>query len=339
MTIDRTRFLLCLLISSFLLCAAAQAVAATPIQSNFATSITSESIAAIWVAKDRGFLRKHGLDVRFILMPKSSVSVAAAIAGEIDAAVIGPGHLLNAASGGAELVGIANFVQKLDYRFMGRPELKRPEDLYGKAIAISGPGAVSHIVALLALQRLGIDPNQAKISFLTIPGTEVNRRAALETKKVDVTPLNGSIGDLYASRGYTVLFNFKDSGVIMPQTVLVTTRRTIGQKGQVIEAYLKGFIEATAYLLDPANKNSVLQIIASNLRLDDAGAAADAYRAIVESYERIPYPNAEGMKLLHTILGSINPKLAQVRPEATVDPSHLLKLEKSGFIKSIYKNP
>lgn len=134
-----------------------------------------------------------------------------------------------------------------------------------------------------------------------------------------------------------MLFNFKDSGVIMPQTVLVTTRRIIAQKPQVIEAYLKGFLEAIAYLLDPVNKKSVMQIIASNLRLDSTGAAEDAYQAVVNSYERIPYPNREGMKMLHGVLGSLNPRLAGVRPETVVDEGPLRQLEKAGFIRGSQK--
>ena len=120
-------------------------------------------MAALWIARERGFFNKHGLDVQFVLMPRSAVTIASLVAGEIDMAIIGPGNLLNAASGGAELVGIGNLVQKLDYRLVSRPEIKKPEDLRGKRVAISGPGAVSHIVALLALQMLGIDANQAKI--------------------------------------------------------------------------------------------------------------------------------------------------------------------------------
>ncbi len=313
--------------------------AASAATSNFAMSITSESITAIWVAKDLGYLRKYGLEARFIQMPRSALTVAALIAGEIDMAIIGPGHLLNAASGGADVVGIANLVQKLDYRFVGRPEVKSPEELRGRRVAISGPGSVSHIVALLALQKLSIDPERAKIAFITIPGTEVNRRAALESKSVDASPLNGGVGDLYVKRGYTLLFNFKGSGVILPQTLLATTRRTIATKPEVVESYLKAFIEAIAYILDPANKNSVMGIISSHLRLDSVAAAEEAYQAVVNSYERVPYPNAEGMKILHEVLGPLNPKLALVKPESTVDRGPISRLESSGFIQSVYKKP
>jgi len=296
-------------------------------------------MAALWVAKDRGFFSKYGLDVQFILMPRSAITIASLVAGEIDMAIVGPGNLLNAAAGGAELVGVGNLVQRLDYRFVARPEIKKIEDLRGKRVAISGPGAVSHIVALLALQMLGVDPNQLKIAFLTIPGTEVNRRIALESNSVEATTLNGAVGDLYANRGYSLLYNFKGSGVVLPQTVLTTARRTAATKPQIVDSYLKAFVEATSYLLDPANKTTMVRLMATNLRLNNPAEAEGSYQTVVNSYERIPYPNLDGMKKLHGILISINPKIASVRPESVVDYSFIQKLESSGFIQSVGRKP
>jgi NitT/TauT family transport system substrate-binding protein len=314
------------------------AYAAAPIRTNFATSITSESMAVVWVAKERGLFQKYGLEVQAIQMPRSALTVTALIAGEIDAAIIGPGHLLNAATSGADVIGIANFVQKLDYRFIGRPEIKRAEDLRGKRVAISGPGAVSHVVALLAVQNLGLDPNRDKITFLSIPGTEMNRRIALESVSVDASALNGAIGDLYASRGYTLLFNFKGSGISLAQTALATSRRIIAAKPQVIDGYLKAFIEALNYILEPANKAPLMRVIAANLRLESA-AAEDAYQAVVNSYDRIPYPNVDGIKRLQSVMVQLNPKLANVKAESVVDSSVISRIEAAGFSKSLSKTP
>jgi ABC-type nitrate/sulfonate/bicarbonate transport system substrate-binding protein len=304
-------------------------------RSNFASSITGESMACVWVARDRGLFRKHGLEVQYIHMSRSPLSIAALIAGEIDMVVIGPGHLLSATTGGADLVGVANFFQKLDYTLNGRPELKKPEDLRGKRIAVSGPGATSHIVSLLALRKLGLDPNEAKISFITIPGTELNRRLALETGSVDATTLRGSIGELYAGKGYTPLFKFKGSGLTMPQTMVVTTRRIAAGKPQLVEGYLKALIEAIAYILEPANKETVIRIFASQLRLSNPADLEEAYQSIVNSYERVPHPSVEGMKTLQSIMVTINPKLAGVSPEKVVDGSFVEKLQKSGFIQGV----
>ena len=306
-------------------------------RTNLAGSVTSESMTALWVARDRGLFKKHGLDMQFILMPRNPLAIAALLAGEIDAAIVGPGHVINAVSSGVDVVGIANLKQKLDFRFNTRPEIKKKEDLRGKRIAISGPGSTSHLQAMLALQDLNVDPTQAKITFLTIPGTEMNRRLALETGGVDATTLTGAVGDLYGNKGYHVLYNSRNTGVTLPQTMLATTRRIAAAKPQVIEAYLKTMIEAIAVTLDPANKEMVIRVLASNLRLTNPGDAEESYHAVINSYERAPHTNLEGMKRLHKLLTQINPKIADVRIENTIDNSFMNKLETSGYIQSVYK--
>jgi NitT/TauT family transport system substrate-binding protein len=333
----QTSLLLPLLLGFLLVVCADPASAQT--KSNFASSITSESQTALWVARDRGLFKKYGVEMQFILMPRNPLAVAALLAGEIDAAIIGPGHLVNAALSGADLIAIANFFHKLDYRLNARPEIKKAEELRGKRIAISGPGATSHLVTLLALQGLGVDAAQAKITLLTIPGTELNRRLALESGSVDATSLRGSVGDLYGAKGYPVLYNLKASGITLPQSVLVTTRRTIAAKPHVIEAYVKGLIEAISIILDPANKDTVTRTLASNLRLSNPADADEAYHSVASSIERVPYTTLDGMKRLHRLLITINPKVADVRVESVIDNSFITQLESSGFIQSVSKRP
>jgi NitT/TauT family transport system substrate-binding protein len=327
-------FLLAVSLLAFL---SATGEVAGQIKSNLSSSVTSESMTAVWVARERGLFKKHGLDMQFILMPRNPLAVAALIAGEIDAAIIGPGHLVNAGLSGADLIGIATFHQKLDFRLNARPDIKKAEDLRGKRVAISGPGSTSHLVSLLALQGLNIDPVQGRIAFLTIPGTEVNRRLALETGGVDATSLRGSVGDLYGNKGYNVLYNLKATGATLPQNMMVTTRRTAAAKPQVIEAYLKTMIEAIAVTLDPANKELVVRLLASNLRLTNPADAEESYVAVINSYERAPHTSLEGMKRLQSLLVQINPKIADVRVENVIDSSFMNKLESSGYIQSVYK--
>ena len=307
------------------------------IKSNLASSVTSESMAAVWVARERGLFKKHGIEMQFILMPRNTLTVAALIAGEIDTAIIGPGHLLNAGLSGADLIGVANFHQKLDFRLNGRPDMKKAEDLRGKRIAISGPGATSHLVSLLALQNLHVDPTQARITFLTIPGTEMNRRLALETGSVDATTLRGSVGDLYGDKGYNILYNFKESGVTLPQNMLVTSRRTATVRPLVIEGYLKAMIEAIGFTVDPANKEIVTRLLAANLRLPNAAAAEESYHAVVNSYEPAPHISLEGMQRLQRLMAQVNPKIAGVRVESVIDNSFMNRLESSGYIQSVQK--
>jgi len=306
-------------------------------RTNLAGSVTSETMTVLWVARDRGLFKKHGLDMQFILMPRNPLAIAALLAGEIDAAIVGPAHVINAASSGVDVIGIANLKQKLDYRLAARPEIKTKEELRGKRIGVSGPGSTSHLQALLALQDLNVDLVRSKVAFITIPGTEINRRLALETGGIDVTALTGSVGDLYGNKGYTVLYNSKNTGATLPQTMLVTTRRIAAAKPHVIDAYLKTFVEAIAVTVDPANKELVMRLQMTNLRLASSADAEEAYHSVINSYERAPHTSVAGMKRLQTLMAQITPKLADVRVETAVDTSFMNKLESSGYIQSLYK--
>jgi NitT/TauT family transport system substrate-binding protein len=306
-------------------------------KSYLSSSVTSESMTHVWVARERGLFKKYGVDMQFILMPRNPLAIAALLAGEIDAAIIGPGHLVNAGLSGAELAGIANFNQKLDFRLNTRPDIKKPEDLRGKRIAVSGPGSTSHLVSMLSLQGLNLDPVQAKISFLTIPGTEMNRRLALESGSVDATTLRGAMGEVYANKGYTLLYNLKSAGMTLPQNMMVTTRRAAATKPQVIEGHLKATIEAIAMINDPANRELVSRLLATNLRLSNPADIEESYQAVITNYERAPHTSVEGMKRLQKLLIQLNPKIADVRVETLLDNSFMNKLESSGFIQGLYK--
>jgi NitT/TauT family transport system substrate-binding protein len=312
-------------------------VVTAQVKSYLSSSVTSESMAHVWVAQERGLFKKYGIDMQFVLMPRNPLAVAALLAGEIDAAIIGPGHLFNAGLSGADVIGIANFNLKLDFRLNARPEIRKPEDLRGKRLAVSGPGSTSHLMAMLCLQGLNVDPVQARISFITIPGTEMNRRLALETNGVDATTLKGAMGDLYGNKGYPVLYNLKKTGATFPQNMMVTTRRIAAAKPQLIEGYLKASVEGIALTLDPANKEFVSKLIASKLRLSNPADVEESYNSVIDSFERAPHPSLEGMKRLQKILAQINPKITDVRVENIIDASFMNKLESSGFMQSLYK--
>jgi hypothetical protein len=105
----------------------------------------------------------------------------------------------------------------------------------------------------------------------------------------------------------------------------------------VIEAYLKAMIEAIALTLDPANKELVTRLLASNLRLSNPADVEEAYQSVIHSYEPTPHISLEGMRRLHKLLTIINPKIADVRVETVIDNSYMNRLESSGFIQSVNK--
>ena len=57
------------------------APAQAQIKTTFASSITSESMTPMWVARERGLFRKHGLDMQYVVIPRSPLAIAALVAG------------------------------------------------------------------------------------------------------------------------------------------------------------------------------------------------------------------------------------------------------------------
>jgi hypothetical protein len=77
--------------------------------------------------------------------------------------------------------------------------------------------------------------------------------------------------------------------------------------------------------------------MAANLRLSNPSEADEAYKAVVNVYERLPYPTADGMKRLHGLLTIVNPKLVDAKVETMIDDSFVRKLDTSGFAQSVAK--
>src|SRR5258708_13473130 len=63
-------------------------------RTNLAGSVTSESMTALWVARDRGLFKKNGLDIQFILMPANPLALPSLLPGETNPPIVGPAHSL-----------------------------------------------------------------------------------------------------------------------------------------------------------------------------------------------------------------------------------------------------
>ena len=70
---------------------------------------------------------------------------------------------------GGDPVMLVSAQELLDDRLMGRPNIRTPEDLKGKRIAISRFGAASHMRVLNILPRFGL--SEKDVTFLQIGDT------------------------------------------------------------------------------------------------------------------------------------------------------------------------
>jgi hypothetical protein len=109
------------------------------------------------------------------------------------------------------------------------------------------------------------------------------------------------------------------------------------ERPETVEAVLKAMFEAQAFITAPANRNSVLQIMARHMKLNDLALLEDGYQDLLVGLERKPYAALDGLRNIQRIMSTINPKASHAKVEEIIDNSIVRKLDESGFIDGLYR--
>ena len=122
-------------------------------------------IAALWVPKDIGIFRKNGLDANIVLITGGQRMTQALLSGSAPLGFTGATPVVTAVAGGADTAMILGINNKLTYDIWAKAEVKKPEDLKGKTLAISSFGSSSHVASFLMLQHFKLDEKRDRITF------------------------------------------------------------------------------------------------------------------------------------------------------------------------------
>jgi NitT/TauT family transport system substrate-binding protein len=296
----------------------------------------SAEFVPVWAAKDKGLLKKYGLDVEIIAMQGGTQLVQAMIGNSIDFSVMG-GAYLTGAMKGADLVMVATHMDKFPYSLIVKPSIKRAEDLKGTKLAISRFGSSSDAGLRVSLQRSGINPDK-DVTILQVGG-QTERYAALRAGVVDGTVVIPPLSGAAQRAGFNTIFNMTKLGIPYPQEGVVASRQYIDKRRDTLLRFLKGFVEGVRDL--KADKEFAIAVMAKHLRMDpkkDREALEDSFQEVViEQMLKIPNPNLEAVKMGIELLGKERPPKMSADPKDYVDTTLMLELEKSGFLQSVYK--
>ena len=120
-----------------------------------------------FVAKDKGFFAKRGLEVTLQTVPQGSTIAGAMAGGTVQAGTLTPPAFLLAVEGGidAQIICAATHQAKSNptIAMMAREgsSIKGAADMKGKRIGVPGLNGGNHIVAMKWLQNNGVDPKSA----------------------------------------------------------------------------------------------------------------------------------------------------------------------------------
>jgi NitT/TauT family transport system substrate-binding protein len=296
----------------------------------------SPTNSAIWVAEERGFFKKHGIEAEAIFIGGGAArGVNALLAGDIQLATAGGGAVITSVLKGADVVMVAAQNNKGVHRILVRSEIDTPEAIKGKKIAITTFGSSSHSVLTMVLDVWKIRPDELQILQV---GSSPTMLISLQKKLVDGAVLTDPSYFIAEDHGFRVIADLAKMNIHYLQSMMVSTRSYLRTNRDQATRVLRAYVEGIAYF--KKNKKESVQIILKKMRMnaDQAKYAERTYDQYASLYfDRIPYPSPTGIKTVLESLAKENPKAKGADPSSFTDPSILKSLEDSGFIRSLYE--
>jgi NitT/TauT family transport system substrate-binding protein len=285
----------------------------------------------IWVAKDAGLFKKHGLDAEVVFFRGGQVATQALVAG--DPPIVNIGTVVQAGLQGHDVVLIASSESAYNYSVVAKPSITKLEELKGKRLGVSGFGSASHNAALILLRKFNLEPN--KDVALVVAGPTMERLGAVDANRIDATILTPSELPRARRHGLVEVYDMLDLGIEVQGNGFATTRTLIRTQRDTSLAALKAYVEALHYI--PRNRDETKKIAAKYMRTSEQDVLDATYDFFVKRVSKRPYPTLKGIQFL---LDEFAPKLPQAKiakPEQFVDLTLLQQLERDGYFAEMAK--
>ncbi len=285
----------------------------------------------IMATVDGGFFKKHGLDVKPIIMAGSSTAIAAMLSGEVNLIGIAASGLINAHLAGRDAEMVAGVVNFAPYELIVSKEIQRVEELKGKKMGIARFGGSADFLARWGLEKHGLKPGK-DVTILQVGGN-AERMAAVSQGAIQATLLEQAFAHLAKKTGLRSLLDYSAAGLDYQHNGMGTTKSFVEKNRDLMTRFLKAMIEGIHRF--KTDRAFGIKVLERHLRVQDAETIHSAYDYYAPKTSLVPYVNLKGMKFLVDTIAETNPKAKNVKPEEIVDHSLLQAIEASGFVKQI----
>jgi ABC-type nitrate/sulfonate/bicarbonate transport system substrate-binding protein len=295
----------------------------------------SVNSSVIPIGAQQGLFGKHGVDVEPIYFGGGMNSIAALTSNSVQLLAAGSTATVGARLGGIDITMLAVQSNKLDYSVMVPPDVKSPQDLKGKIVTGTRPGASADTALRLYLQKHGLVPDKDVI-FISVADSQQGRFNALIRGSVAATVLPPPYSTVAKQQGFRELADLRKTDIEYSGTSIAGIGSYIKSHQPGLEGFLKGYIESLHFFR--AQKEKAVAGIMKYMRISDRARAEEGYEYYVDMMPVMPYASNGGVKAVLQFLASRQPKAATATPEDFYDHSLLKKIEASGFAKQFAGN-
>jgi len=293
----------------------------------------SPTNSPIWVMEDRKLLQRQGVDPEIIAINASPTVLQALLANEIEAASISVTTLTSSRLAGADTVMIFGVVPTFVDHIVSLSNITAVEQLRGKSAGVNRLGSTSDLGLRLALKKLGIDPDR-DVKILPT-GSTAERFAALSKGITQFTIIPEPFLTQAEKLGFRNLYNISDLKIPFWWNGILSRESIVKTKRPLMMKLVRAMVEAIHII--KTEKEYAKGLFKKNLGVNDPEGLERAYKDYNNAFPEVPYPHPEGVKTMLDDLASKNPKAAAADPKTYVDMSLVAELEKSGFIKQLYR--
>ncbi len=295
-----------------------------------AYSAISASHAALYFTKEAGIFEKHGLSVNLNYVASGSKVAQALLAGEFPIAFAGSAVVFANLSGG-DVVYVGGVINVPAFYLLVTPDIKKIEDLRGKAAGITRFGASTDFSLRYALRLWGLEPDK-DVKILQMGG-QPEILAGMKAGAIQAGVASAPFELQGRKAGFPVLTDLSKSGLQYPMISIVSTRTSIKKDPDTIRAFLKAYAEGTQRFFK--EKELALRAIAKYTKTEDPEALESAYNYAKEFIEKIPRPPLKGVEIALQEIAKTRPEVKGRKAEEFVDARIFEELEKSGYFKSL----
>jgi ABC-type nitrate/sulfonate/bicarbonate transport system substrate-binding protein len=249
--------------------------AAEKVKEKIRIGVSSKSLGFLdtWVAHEKGFFRKYGLDSEVVTIRPTLVLVAIQ-SGDLDYSTVS-GTVIRAAIKGFPVKLISIGLRSSFHVLVARPNYKSIAELKGKKIAVSNIGATDEIVTRFILQKGGLDPKR-DVVILSVGGSEI-RYQALVSGQTDATALSLPHSLIAKQQGYPILGSASDA-LEIPFSGLGASVQKIQRERDQVKRVIQAQMETMRWI--KAQKQEAVQFLKQHFAADEA-TAVESYNTYV----------------------------------------------------------
>ncbi len=229
--------------------------------------------AAMAAAKARGLFAAEGLGVAITATPNSTEQMRGISKGTFDLVSTAFDNVL-AWSGreGAEIIALAQPVDKVMLPVYARPEIRDWADLRGKKLAADAVDTAYALVLRRILLAHDLDLDRGDYQLVAVGATE-HRLESMKRGETFAAVLNPPVNAQAEAAGFVRL---GDQASVLPNytaTVLAVNRAWAEKNREVVVAFLRAWLSGLHWVNDPENREEAAKLVATELKLNPKAAA------------------------------------------------------------------